>query len=70
MRVLVVEDARRLADAIARGLRAEGIGIVVASSEPETILSLADRIVVMRRGAIACEFAGEAVSKDHLLAAA
>ena len=55
---------------IVRGLRAEGIGIVVASSEPETILSLADRILVMRRGVIAREFAGEAVSKDHLLAAA
>ena len=30
MRVLVVEDARRLADAIARGLRAEGMAVDVA----------------------------------------
>ena len=46
------------------------IGIIVVSSEPETVLSLADRILVMRRGALAREFAGEAVGKDRLLAAA
>ena len=55
---------------IVRGLRGAGIGVVVVSSEPETVLSLADRIVVMRRGTITREFAGEAVSKDRLLAAA
>jgi ribose transport system ATP-binding protein len=55
---------------IVRGLRAQGMGVVVASSEPETVLSLADRILVMRRGAVAREFVGEAVSKDRLLAAA
>ena len=37
---------------IVRGLRDRGIGIVVVSSEPETVLSLADRILVMRRGGI------------------
>ena len=55
---------------IVRALRAEGVGIVVVSSEPETVLSLADRILVMRRGTLAREFAGEAVGKDHLLEAA
>ncbi len=55
---------------IVRGLRERGIGIVVVSSEPETVLSLADRILVMRRGAVTREFAGETVSKDRLLAAA
>ncbi len=55
---------------IVRGLRSAGIGIVVVSSEPETVLSLADRILVMRRGVVTREFAGEAVSKDRLLAAA
>jgi len=55
---------------IVRGLRDAGIGVVVISSEPETVLSLADRILVMRRGGITREFAGEAVSKDRLLAAA
>jgi ribose transport system ATP-binding protein len=55
---------------IVRGLRDQGIGIVVVSTEPETVLTLADRILVMKKGAIAHEFAGEAVSKDRLLAAA
>jgi ribose transport system ATP-binding protein len=55
---------------IVRGLKEQGIGILVVSSEPETVLSLADRILVMRRGALAREFAGEPVGKDRLLAAA
>ena len=55
---------------IVQSLRAQGIGVVVVSTEPETVLSLADRILVMKQGRIAQEFAGEAVSKDRLLAAA
>ena len=55
---------------IVRGLRDQGIGILVASTEPETVLSLADRILVMKKGRVAKEFAGEVVSKDRLLAAA
>jgi ribose transport system ATP-binding protein len=55
---------------IVRGLRDAGIGIIVVSTEPETVLSLADRIVVMKKGAIVREFINEAVSKDRLLAAA
>ena len=54
---------------IVRGLRERGIGILVASTEPETVLALADRILVMRKGEIGHEFAGELVSKDRLLAA-
>jgi ribose transport system ATP-binding protein len=55
---------------IIRGLRERGLGIVVLSTEPETVLSLADRIVVMKKGRIVREFAGETVSKDRLLEAA
>ena len=55
---------------IIRDLRSQGIGIVVVSAEPETVLSLADRILVMKRGRVAYEFASETVSKDRLLAAA
>ena len=44
--------------------------MIVASAEPETVLALADRIMVLRKGQIASEFADETVSKDRLLAAA
>ena len=55
---------------IIKGLRARGIAIIVLSTEPETVLSLADRIIVLRRGAVVREFADEAISKDRLLEAA
>jgi DNA-binding response OmpR family regulator len=38
MRVLVVEDERRLADAIARGLRREGMAVDLASDGEEALL--------------------------------
>ncbi len=77
-RVLVLSEPTRGMDVgakddvlrIVRGLRDQGIGILVVSAEPETVLAMADRILVMRRGRIAHEFAGETVSKDRLLAAA
>ncbi|MEZ5861325.1 MAG: hypothetical protein R3D28_20495 [Geminicoccaceae bacterium] len=46
------------------------MGVIVVSTEPETVLSLADRILVMRRGRFTREFVAEAVGKDQLLAAA
>ena len=52
---------------IVRGLREQGIAIVVVSTEPETVLSLADRILVMKKGSVVREFADEPVSKDRLL---
>jgi ribose transport system ATP-binding protein len=55
---------------IVRDLRGRGLAIIVLSTEPETVLSLADRILVMKRGAVVREFVGEAVSKDRLLEAA
>jgi ribose transport system ATP-binding protein len=55
---------------IIRDLRAKGLAIIVLSTEPETVLSLADRIVVLKRGSVVREFAGETISKDRLLEAA
>jgi ribose transport system ATP-binding protein len=55
---------------IVRGLRDQGMGVVVVSTEPETVLSLADRVLVMKKGEIVREFVSEAISKDRLLEAA
>ncbi|PSC06007.1 sugar ABC transporter ATP-binding protein [Alsobacter soli] len=55
---------------IVRSLKEQGIGVIVLSTEPETVLAMSDRIVVMRRGRIVKEFAEGSVSKDQLLAAA
>ncbi len=55
---------------IIRKVRDEGIGVIVISTEPETVLSLADRILVMKKGAMTREFAAQWVGKDELLAAA
>ncbi len=55
---------------IVKGLRDQGMGVIVLSTEPETVLSLADRIIVMKKGRIVREFADRTVSKDQLLEAA
>ena len=55
---------------IVRDLREKGLAIIVLSTEPETVLSLADRILVLKRGAMVREFVNEPVSKDRLLEAA
>ena len=77
-RVLVLAEPTRGMDVgakedvvkIVRGLKEQGVAVIVASAEPETVLALADRILVMRKGAITREFKDETVSKDRLLAAA
>lgn len=50
-----------------KALRAQGVAIVLISTEPETVLAESDRILVMAKGRIAKEFADEQVSKDLLM---
>ncbi len=77
-RVLILSEPTRGMDVgakedvvnIVKGLKESGIAVIVVSTEPETVLSLADRILVMRKGLITHEFANVTVSKDRLLAAA
>ena len=77
-RVLVLSEPTRGMDVgakedvvkIVKGLKSKGVAVIVVSTEPETVLALADRILVMRKGTIAHEFANLTVSKDRLLAAA
>ncbi len=55
---------------IVHKLRDQGIGVVILSTEPETVLSMANRVVVMRKGRIVGQFADRTIAKDDLLAAA
>jgi ribose transport system ATP-binding protein len=50
-----------------KALKAEGVAVILISTEPETVLAEADRILVMTKGQIAKEFAAERVSKDLLM---
>jgi ribose transport system ATP-binding protein len=52
---------------IVRNLKDQGLAVVVLSTEPETVLALSDRILVMKKGEIVREFENETVSKDRLL---
>jgi ribose transport system ATP-binding protein len=47
-----------------------GSAIVVISSEPETILSVADRVLIASKGFIVREFSDEEVSVASLIAMA
>jgi ribose transport system ATP-binding protein len=55
---------------IVQRLRDQGIGIIIVSTEPETVLSMANRVVVMRKGRMVGAFADRTIAKDDLLAAA
>ncbi len=55
---------------IVKTLRDKGVAILVLSTEPETILTLADRISVLRKGVVAQEFNTGKIHKADLLAAA
>ena len=49
---------------------AEGIAIVLITSEMDELLALADRVLVLHRGRLAAELPRGAASKDAVLAAA
>jgi ribose transport system ATP-binding protein len=55
---------------IVKDLRDRGVAILVLSTEPETILTLADRVTVLRKGTVAKEFNSGTLHKADLLAAA
>jgi ribose transport system ATP-binding protein len=77
-RVLILSEPTRGMDVgakedvirIVKSLRDRGVAILVLSTEPETILTLADRVTVIRKGAVAREFSTGHIEKADLLAAA
>jgi ABC-type sugar transport system ATPase subunit len=77
-RVMIADEPTRGVDVGAKraiydfitGLAAEGLGILLISSELEEILGLAHRVLVMRRGRIVAELAGDAIDASAILASA
>jgi ribose transport system ATP-binding protein len=55
---------------IVKSVRDKGVAVLVLSTEPETILTLADRVTVMKKGKAVKEFATGRIEKSDLLAAA
>jgi simple sugar transport system ATP-binding protein/ribose transport system ATP-binding protein len=77
-RVLILDEPTRGVDVGAKraiyeliaSLAADGLPILLISSELEEILGLAHRVLVMRRGTIVAEFAGDALAEESILRAA
>ena len=74
-KVLVVAEPTRGMDVgaksevlkIVRDLAEQGIAVLVASSEPETVLAVSDRIVVMSRGRVVRQLMNTNLDKDVLM---
>ncbi len=74
-KVLIVSEPTRGMDvgaksevlAILRALRNEHYGVLVVSSEPETILAVSDRILVMSHGRVVAQLENKELDKDSLM---
>ena len=51
-------------------LSERGVGVVMVSSDLPEVLGVADRVLVMRQGAISAEFSREEATPEKCLAAA
>jgi len=73
--VFVLEDptvgvdvvARAAVHALLRELTAEGKACVIGSSEPEELVELCDRVLVLRRGTVVAELSGEGMSAEAIV---
>jgi ribose transport system ATP-binding protein len=52
---------------IVQGLREKGVAILLITTEPETILSVADRGLVMSKGGISAELRDKELTKEQLM---
>ena len=53
-----------------RSLAAEGVGVLVVTSDYEEVVQVADRALVMSRGAVSAHLAGDQVTVERLASAA
>ena len=51
-------------------MAAEGLGIIMVSSEMPELIALCDRILVLARGRFTAEFSGDEASQEKIMAAA
>jgi ribose transport system ATP-binding protein len=52
---------------ILRDFGSQGYGVIVISSEPETVLAVCDRVLVMSRGKVVAEMVNKNLNKDVLM---
>lgn len=77
-RLLIADEPTRGVDvgakhgiyALIRALAAEGMAVLLISSELEEVIGLSDRVLAMRSGRIVAEFEAETVTQEQILAAA
>ncbi|MBC7915504.1 MAG: sugar ABC transporter ATP-binding protein [Pyrinomonadaceae bacterium] len=77
-RILMLDEPTRGIDVNAKNeiykliaeLSAQGLGIIVVSSELPEILAISDRILVMTEGKLAAEFTAEEANENNILKAA
>jgi len=52
---------------IVQNLRDQGVAILLITTEPETIVRIADRSLVMSKGTLTAELSGDALTKENLM---
>jgi ABC-type sugar transport system ATPase subunit len=62
--------AKRQIHELLIGLAAEGMAVLLISSEIEEVLGLAHRVLVMRTGRVVAEFEGDAATDEAVMTAA
>ncbi len=74
-KILIVDEPTRGIDigakaevhAILRNLASRGVAIMIISSDLPEVLSLADRVIVMREGRLVGEFSGETATEEDVM---
>jgi ribose transport system ATP-binding protein len=59
--------AKREVLSLLRNFRNDGYGVLVVSSEPETILTVSDRVMVMSHGRVVAHMENKDLNKDVLM---